>query len=143
MLDKGRGGEVEFSGYEFAFRVVPLRNVELTAPYMHNGAYPTLESVLKHYTNPDSALRNYDVNQLRADLRSTHRGDATTIAAQINTLDFRMQKGIKLTEEERGLLVKFLRSLTESLFSFGTSVNRGLSILLSFFIIAKYFGGSG
>jgi cytochrome c peroxidase len=112
-LDKGRAEEVGFAGYEFAFRVAPLRNVELTAPYMHNGAYPTLEAVLKHYTNPDSAMRNYDVTQLRADLRSSHHGDAATIAAQLQTLDGRLTKGIPLTAEDRRLLVIFLKSLTD------------------------------
>src|SRR5437762_7474561 len=62
-LDIGRAEHIaanqgqEF--YKFSFRVPPLRNVELTAPYMHNGAYRTLENVVKHYTNADSALRSY------------------------------------------------------------------------------------
>lgn len=32
-----------------AFRVPSLRNIALTAPYMHNGSLPTLEAVLNHY----------------------------------------------------------------------------------------------
>jgi len=32
-----------------AFRVPTLRNIALTAPYMHNGSLPTLEAVLDHY----------------------------------------------------------------------------------------------
>ena len=31
------------------FRTPGLRNVELTAPYMHNGSYDTLEDVIRHY----------------------------------------------------------------------------------------------
>jgi len=31
------------------FRTPTLRNIELTAPYMHNGAYETLEEVIRHY----------------------------------------------------------------------------------------------
>ncbi len=31
------------------FRTPTLRNVELTAPYMHNGSYDTLEDVIRHY----------------------------------------------------------------------------------------------
>src|SRR5439155_10431991 len=45
-LDAGRG-DPAVSGVpqtpRFFFRIPPLRNVELTAPYMHNGAYATLE----------------------------------------------------------------------------------------------------
>jgi cytochrome c peroxidase len=38
-LDRGRGEQVpEFPFYDFSFRIPSLRNVELTAPYMHNGA---------------------------------------------------------------------------------------------------------
>lgn len=31
------------------FRTPTLRNIELTAPYMHNGVYATLEEVIRHY----------------------------------------------------------------------------------------------
>ncbi len=39
-LDLGRGELPNNEGYRFAFRVPPLRNVELTAPYFHDGADP-------------------------------------------------------------------------------------------------------
>jgi cytochrome c peroxidase len=35
------------------FRVPSLRNVALTAPYMHNGSLPTLEAVVRHYSQVD------------------------------------------------------------------------------------------
>ena len=35
------------------FRVPSLRNVANTAPYMHNGSLPTLEAVLRHYSEVD------------------------------------------------------------------------------------------
>ncbi|MGB6037457.1 MAG: cytochrome c peroxidase, partial [Cryomorphaceae bacterium] len=35
--------------YERSFKTVTVRNVALTAPYMHNGAYPDLESVIEFY----------------------------------------------------------------------------------------------
>ena len=31
------------------FRVPTLRNVALTAPYMHDGSFPDLDSVIAHY----------------------------------------------------------------------------------------------
>ena len=33
----------------FAFKVTSLRNVALTAPYMHNGVFTTLEDVIEFY----------------------------------------------------------------------------------------------
>jgi len=40
---------------KYAFRTPSLRNVALTAPYMHNGAYPTLESVVDFYNRGGGA----------------------------------------------------------------------------------------
>ena len=44
-LDYGRYHVTQNPEDKFAFRTPPLRNVALTSPYMHNGAYPDLESV--------------------------------------------------------------------------------------------------
>jgi cytochrome c peroxidase len=118
-LDIGRGeifaslSRGDSSFYTFAFRVPTLRNVELTAPYMHNGAYPTLEAVVRHYTNADSALRSYDVTHLEPALRPLHRGDAATIDRIVRTLDFRIRQRIRLTAAEQRELVAFLKSLTD------------------------------
>jgi cytochrome c peroxidase len=115
-LDVGRGDET-VSGQSrfprFFFRVAPLRNVELTAPYMHNGAYPTLEAVVRHYNNVDSAVKNYDVTQLPPSLRSSYHGDAATISALLTSLDPRLQQPIRLTVDEQRQIVAFLKSLTD------------------------------
>lgn len=37
--------------YERSFKTVSIRNVELTAPYFHNGAFSTLEEVMDFYNN--------------------------------------------------------------------------------------------
>ncbi|HMC55997.1 MAG TPA: cytochrome c peroxidase [Gemmatimonadaceae bacterium] len=113
-LDVGRGEELpNMDFYKFAFRAPPLRNVELTAPYMHSGAYKTLEAVLLHYTNPDSAQRHYDVSQLDPALRPLHHGDAATIDAVNNTLDFQVRLGIEMDATERAQIIAFLKSLTD------------------------------
>jgi cytochrome c peroxidase len=113
-LDRGRGEElpqVEF--YRFAFRVPALRNVELTAPYMHNGAYRTLEAVIRHYNNVDSALKSFDGAELDPSLRGTHHGGAATVNAILATLDFRLRQPMRLTQQEQRQLVAFLESLTD------------------------------
>ena len=89
-LDFGHGEVIGQEFYRFTFRVVPLRNVELTAPYMHDGAYPTLEAVLRHYNDVRLALQTYDVTQLPEALRGTYHGDAATIADVLRTLDGRL-----------------------------------------------------
>jgi cytochrome c peroxidase len=112
-LDIGRGEEVNFREYKFAFRVQPLRNVELTAPYFHSGAYATLDAVVRHYNNADSAQKNYDASHLTPAVRALYHGDATTKSAVLETLDFRLREPLRLTTTEQGQLVAFLKSLTD------------------------------
>lgn len=47
----------------FAFRTPSLRNVSLTAPYGHAGAYATLEGVIRHHLDPVASLYDYDRGQ--------------------------------------------------------------------------------
>lgn len=47
----------------FSFRTPPLRNVALTAPYGHSGAYDSLEAIVRHYIDPVAALHGYDTAQ--------------------------------------------------------------------------------
>lgn len=115
-LDLGRGGVdplIQNQFYRFNFRVPPLRNVELTAPYMHNGAYATLENVVKHYDDVPLAMRTYDVSQLAPELRAMYHGEPSVIADMMNNLDFRFRPPLDLTTTERAELVAFLRSLTD------------------------------
>lgn len=112
-LDFGFGEVIDQEFYRFAFRVAPLRNVELSAPYMHDGAYATLDAVVRHYNDVPEALRNYDVSQLRADLRASYHGDAATIEAVLATLDGRLVGPLDLTDGEIDDLVAFLEALTD------------------------------
>ena len=112
-LDFGFGEIAGNEFYRFSFRVPPLRNVELTAPYFHDGAYPTLEAVVRHYNDIPVALRSYDVSQLAPALRGTYHGDEATITAVLSTLDGRLRTPIGLTEEQKREVVAFLKSLTD------------------------------
>ena len=113
-LDGGRGAQ--FPGqpfWQFTFRVPPLRNVELTAPYMHDGAFATLEAVVHHYNNVGKALREYDPSQLDARVRALYHGDQTTTDALLRSLDGRLQQPLDLNETEIAQVVAFLKSLTD------------------------------
>lgn len=115
-LDVGRGDPTIVTQPQlpkFFFRIPPLRNVELTAPYMHDGAYPTLEAVVRHYSNVDSAVKAYDVSQLDPSLRSSYHGDAATITQLLSSLDGRIRQPLGLTPDEQRQLVAFLKSLTD------------------------------
>jgi cytochrome c peroxidase len=80
---------------------------------MHDGAYSTLEAVVHHYNNVDSAVKSYDVSQLDPSLRSTYHGDAATVNALLASLDGRLHQPLALSEDELKTLVAFLKSLTD------------------------------
>lgn len=49
--DTGRQHTTKSAVHRFAFKTPGIRNVELTAPYMHNGAFAKLDDVLEFYNN--------------------------------------------------------------------------------------------
>ena len=84
------------------FKVPSLRNVALTAPYMHDGRFATLEEVVEHYNGP------------------MHRSP---------TLDPNLAKhpvtGLGLSAEDKAALIAFLKTLTDDQFiSAEPSVNQ-------------------
>ncbi len=58
--DKGRQRISGQAGDIGKFRVPSLRNVALTAPYMHDGSLPDLQAVLQHYNGGGSGHANQD-----------------------------------------------------------------------------------
>ncbi len=75
------------------FRVPSLRNVEYTAPYMHDGRFYTLEAVLSFYSDNVEDNPNLDP-QLR---QNGHLG-------------------ISMTEEEKKYIITFLKTLSDKSF---------------------------
>ena len=61
LEDFGRGRVTFRPEDAYKFRTPSLRNVELTAPYGHSGAYSTLEEVVRHHLDPIAALENYQL----------------------------------------------------------------------------------
>jgi len=112
-LDFGVTHRSDF-GFEdkYAFRTPPLRNVELTGPYMHNGAYSTLEAVVKHHLNPVQGLREYDEKQLEPEFRGAVHNDQKTIKDVMKTMPPELKLPSYLEENEIDDLVAFLKALT-------------------------------
>lgn len=66
--DKNDEGRYLINGREFSkygFLTQPLRNIALTAPYMHDGALATLKDVVSHYNNPFRGIDDYSVNTVQ------------------------------------------------------------------------------
>lgn len=58
--DLGRGRVTGDPIDSYAFRTPSLRNVSLTAPYGHTGAFPDLKSFIAHHLDPIEGLVSYD-----------------------------------------------------------------------------------
>lgn len=87
--DKGRMAVTGKAEDLYKFRVPTLRNIERSAPYMHDGRYKSLQMVLFHYS---SAIH------------------------QASTLSPSLKNGIQLNEQEKGQVIAFLKTLTDNQF---------------------------
>jgi len=76
------------------FAVPSLRNVALTAPYMHDGRFATLEEVVGHYSSGVKPSRSLDPNLAK------HPAG-----------------GLRLAEADQRALVAFLKTLTDDKFA--------------------------
>ena len=97
---------------KYAFRTPPLRNVELTAPYMHNGAYASLEAAVRHHLNPERSLDQYDPTQLEPEFRGAIHDDPIVIRGVKRTLSKTLRPLPRLNDAEVEALLAFLTSLT-------------------------------
>ena len=98
----------------YQFRTPTLRNVELTAPYTHSGAYASLEAIVRHYGDPLTAIRSYDPSQLRADFAATADNDVARIEARIAARSPELKgPAPRFNPDEVREVVAFLRTLTD------------------------------
>lgn len=81
----------EVEHFRFSFKTVTVRNIELTAPYMHNGIYNTLEEVVDFY----------------------NRGGGAGMGMELpnQTLPF---DSLTLNQQEKSDLIAFMKSLTDT-----------------------------
>ncbi|MEZ5472713.1 MAG: cytochrome c peroxidase [Marinicella sp.] len=67
--DFGRERVTGNTADRFKFRVLSARNVLLTGPWGHAGAYDNLTDLIKHHLDPVTATANYDRSQIRMPAR--------------------------------------------------------------------------
>ena len=78
------------------FRIPSLRNIALTAPYMHDGRFATLEQVLDHYNSPEAFNGRYTDFLIKTAKNS--RGGTS----------------LGLTDQEKRQVIAFLHMLTDT-----------------------------
>ena len=89
--DSGRFNVRRIDQHLHAFKTPTLRNVELTAPYMHNGAFETLEQVVDFYDGGGGHGLGIDLPHQTLPTDSLH-----------------------LSDEEKSALVSFMTALTDT-----------------------------
>lgn len=89
LIDKGRFTITQNQNDLGKFKTPGLRNIAITAPYMHNGMFKTLEEVINYYDNPYAVVKN-----------------------PIN-IDTSFTTPLGLTAQEKADLVHFLQTLTD------------------------------
>jgi len=92
ITDRGFGAVTNIPADNGLFKVTTLRNVELTAPYMHDGRFTTLEQVVEHYS---TGVKNHP--NLSPQLR----------------LPGGQPRLLNLPAEDKAALVAFLKTLTD------------------------------
>ncbi|MCP4203697.1 MAG: cytochrome-c peroxidase, partial [bacterium] len=61
--DFGRERVTGRAGQRYMFRTPTLRNVGITGPWGHDGAFDTLKGVVLHQFDPQGSLETYDASQ--------------------------------------------------------------------------------
>jgi cytochrome c peroxidase len=99
--DQGRYAITLNDADRFKFKVPSLRNIGLTAPYMHDGRFNTLEEVLNHYANDQSNGKD-----------SIY--DSPSLDPLLNVAGKR--RGIALNATEKQAIIAFLKTLNDDQF---------------------------
>ena len=114
--DLGRMGKSDDLADAYRFRTPALRNVALTAPYGHNGAYPTLEGIVRHHLNVAEALAAWQRDDAKLpEVPWLAKGDFAIqedrleMARQVRRVDI---EPVNLTDADVADLVAFLNALT-------------------------------
>ena len=107
--DFGRERQTANTKHRYQFRTPPLRNVELTGPYGHDGAIVSLRAWVDHYSQSDVKLRNYDPSQLEPLLQNTLLPTASDI---LLTRDTRL-RNLVIPPETVDQITEFLKALTD------------------------------
>ncbi|MCF6337102.1 MAG: cytochrome-c peroxidase [Gammaproteobacteria bacterium] len=116
--DMGRASVTGDADQRYQFRTPPLRNVALTGPWGHSGAFDTLEGIVRHHLDPEMSLDNYDCSTeprlpSRADLDAHDCFVMNDPALVMNIKDANELGKKHLSEKKITYLMDFLHALTD------------------------------
>jgi cytochrome c peroxidase len=113
--DVGRGRVTGNEDDFYRFRTPSLRNITQTAPYGHNGAYTSLEAMVRHHLDPVGSLNAYVETQ---STYSDGKFDTDFKLMQVNPEVIEIEAAnelspIDLSDQEVAQILAFLESLTD------------------------------
>jgi cytochrome c peroxidase len=110
FVDRGLGAVLGLGSEEGKFKVPSLRNVSVTAPYMHNGYFSELRGVVEFYNDRDTKPACKAV--FVTDRQALRRGcwPRPEVAENVNRDEL---GNLRLTDQEIDEIVAFLRTLTD------------------------------
>jgi cytochrome c peroxidase len=97
--DSGRMRATKLELDRDKFKVPSLRNIALTAPYMHDGSLPDLKSVIRHYANGGKA--NPQKNPIIESFLLTDQMETDLIAFLGSLTDYSFLKNKKYSEMKK------------------------------------------
>lgn len=116
--DFGRFNVTGLAEDMYAFRTPTLLNVEVTGPWGHAGAYTSLKETVRHHSNPQLAINNYNFIQIDPSINATKMKAHTQLA--MDALIARRLAGqtpviedLNLSETQIEQIVAFLETLTD------------------------------
>jgi cytochrome c peroxidase len=86
-------GETDLLYDAYRFRTPSLRNVALTAPYGHNGAYPNLSDMIRHHLDPVGARAAWTTDMA-----------ALPVAPWMDGIDFAIQQDRREMARQQAVL---------------------------------------
>jgi cytochrome c peroxidase len=107
--DFGRMRVTGLDADRYRFRTTPLRNVVVTGPYGHDGAFAGLRDFIEHYSESDLKLRSFDPFTLEPLLQGTLVANVDAILATRDTI----LNGVVLSPEFVDLLTTYMGALTD------------------------------
>ena len=107
--DFGRFNVTGVADDRYRFRTTPLRNVELTGPYGHDGSIASLREFVEHYSESDLKLLAFDPTRLEQPLRLTMVNNRADILLQRDPL----LAGVVLTDDLVDKLMAYMSALTD------------------------------
>ena len=96
----------------FRFRTPPLRNVAVTGPYMHNGAYTDLKAAVRHHFNTVNSFLMYDAEEHLDQKELIETVVYENVETSLLDTDLPPEDQSKLSRREFKDLINFLESLT-------------------------------